>query len=141
MQTELRPIAEIKPYENNPRVNDGAVDAVVASIKEFGWRQPIVVDAAGVIVVGHTRYRAALKMGLDSVPVHVATDLTPAQVRAYRIADNQTATIAEWDVDLLGLELAGLKEMQFDLDLLGFDADQLAEYTNTASSPGLTDAD
>src|SRR3954463_1861532 len=103
MNIELRPLDQIKPYPGNPRVNDGAVDAVVASLKEFGWRQPIVVDAAGVIVVGHTRYRAAQKLGLDSVPVHVATDLSPAQVRAYRIADNATGEIATWNVDLLGL--------------------------------------
>jgi hypothetical protein len=140
LKTELRPITEVKPYENNPRQNDGAVGAVVASLKEFGWRQPIVVDTAGVIVVGHTRYRAAQKMGLDVVPVHVATDLTPDQCRAYRIADNQTATISDWDVGLLGLELAALKDVEFDLNLLGFDADQLAEYAGT-TTPGLTDAD
>src|SRR3954451_14795484 len=104
MQIELRPIEQIRPYENTPRLNDGAVDAVVASIREFGWRQPIVVDGEGVIVVGHTRHKAALKMGLSEVPVHVATELSPAQVRAYRIADNQSAQIADWNFDLLGLE-------------------------------------
>ena len=96
MNIELRPIGQIRPYENNPRLNDAAVDAVVASLKEFGWRQPIVVDGDGVIVVGHTRYKAAQKMGLTEVPVHVAADLTAAQAKAYRIADNQTATIADW---------------------------------------------
>ena len=85
MQVELRPIASIRPYENNPRVNDQAVDAVAASIREFGFRQPIVIDEAGVIVVGHTRYKAALKLGLETVPVHVAKGLTPAQLKAYRI--------------------------------------------------------
>ena len=87
MQIELRPIDQIKPYPGNPRQNDEAVDAVAASLKEFGFRQPIVVDAEGIIIVGHTRYKAALKLGLKQVPVHVATDLTPAQVKAYRIAD------------------------------------------------------
>jgi site-specific DNA-methyltransferase (adenine-specific) len=94
MEIELRPIDSIRPYPGNPRVNDAAIDAVVASIREFGFRQPIVVDGDHVIVVGHTRYKAALKMGLTEVPVHVAHDLTPAQAKAYRIADNQTATIA-----------------------------------------------
>src|SRR5713226_7826471 len=86
MLVEMRPIASIRPYENNPRLNDAAVDAVAASIKAFGFRQPIVVDENGVIICGHTRYKAALKLGLEKVPVHVAKDLTPEQVRAYRVA-------------------------------------------------------
>ena len=90
---ELRPIEAIKPYPGNPRVNDDAVDAVAASLKEFGFRQPIVVDAEGVTIVGHTRWKAAKKLGLAQVPVHVATDLPPEKVKAYRIADNQTATL------------------------------------------------
>jgi len=94
MDIELRRIDQIKPYDKNPRHNDDAVDAVANSITEFGFRQPIVVDGDGVIVVGHTRYKAAQKLGMEEVPVHVATDLTPAQAKAYRIADNQTATIA-----------------------------------------------
>src|SRR5258708_33457379 len=97
MQIEHRPLASIRPYENNPRLNDDAVEAVARSIREFGFRQPIVVDEAGVIVVGHTRYKAAVKLSLDYVPVHVATDLSPEQVRAYRIADNKTADLAEGD--------------------------------------------
>ena len=111
MNIEWRNINDIKPYENNPRVNDAAVDAVAKSIQKFGWRQPIVVDKDGVIVVGHTRYKAALKLGLEIVPVHVAADLTPAQAKAYRIADNQTATLSQWDDDKLPLELAALQEM------------------------------
>jgi site-specific DNA-methyltransferase (adenine-specific) len=87
MHVEQRPLAAIQPYLNNPRHNDQAVDAVAASIREFGFRQPIVIDEAGVIVVGHTRYKAALKLGLETVPVHVATGLTPAQLKAYRLAD------------------------------------------------------
>src|SRR5262245_55721343 len=108
MQLENWEVVRLVPYERNPRLNDEAVSAVAASIKEFGFRQPIVVDTDGVIVVGHTRYRAAQQLGLTHVPVHVATDLTPAQLKAYRIADNQTATIAEWDPHLLPLELADL---------------------------------
>src|SRR5438874_5601659 len=117
MQVELRPIATIRPYENNPRVNDPAVDAVAASIREFGFRQPLVVDEEGVIVVGHTRYKAALKLGLETVPVHVAVGLTPAQLKAYRIADNQTAGLSGWDHERLPLELAQLQQMDFDLSL------------------------
>ena len=106
MYVEMRPIGSIRPYANNPRLNDAAVDAVAKSIKEFGFRQPIVVDEHGVIIVGHTRYKAALKLGLTHVPAHVAVELTPDQVKAYRIADNQTASIATWDDDKLPLELA-----------------------------------
>src|SRR6202030_584969 len=101
MQVELRPISSIRPYESNPRINDAAVDAVAASIKEFGFRQPIVVDEQSIIIVGHTRYKAALKLGLETVPVHVAVGLTPAQAKAHRIADNQTATMSSWDDDRL----------------------------------------
>ena len=92
MQVEMRSINTIWPYENNPRVNDAAVDAVAASIRAFGFRQPIVVDEDGVIIVSHTRYKAALKLGLEEVPLHVAIGLSPAQAKAYRLADDQTAT-------------------------------------------------
>ena len=128
MKVETRPLAEIKPYEKNPRINDAAIDAVAASIQQFGWRQPIVVDDAGVIVVGHTRYKAALKLGLKTVPVHVAADLTPQQARAYRLADNRSAENAEWDIDLLPIELGELRDGGADLKLLGFTDKELAEY-------------
>ncbi|MHB9070127.1 MAG: ParB N-terminal domain-containing protein [Sedimentisphaerales bacterium] len=141
MKIELRDIGEIYPYEKNPRINDAAVDSVAGSIKEFGFRQPIVVDSEGVIIVGHTRYRAALKLGLEKVPVHVAEDLTDAQIKAYRIADNQTATIAEWNLDLLPLELKDLQEMDFDLGILGFDEKELAQLLASDVEEGLTDED
>jgi DNA modification methylase len=140
MQVEMRPLASIKPYENNPRLNDAAVDAVAASILEFGFRQPIVVDEDGIIIVGHTRYKAALKLGLTEVPVHVAVGLSPAQAKAYRIADNQTATIASWDDDRLPLELMGLQEMGFDLALTGFSAEELLSLM-AEPTDGLTDPD
>ena len=95
MKVELKNIESIRPYEQNPRLNDQAVEAVAKSLREFGFRQPIVVDTEGVIIVGHTRWKAAQKLGLQKVPVHVAKDLSPAQVKAYRLADNQTATLAK----------------------------------------------
>ena len=141
MKIELRRLADIRPYPSNPRVNDDAVDAVAASLREFGFRQPIVVDAEGVIICGHTRWKAAQKLGLEKVPVHVATDLTPAQIKAYRIADNQTASLAEWDSKLLPLELAELEALDFDLALLGFSQDDLAKWTGTEVQEGLCDPD
>jgi DNA modification methylase len=141
MLVEMRPIGLIRPYENNPRLNDAAVDAVAASIKEFGFRQPLVVDEQGVIIVGHTRYKAALKLGLTEVPVHVALGLSPAKAKAYRIADNQTATISQWDSDLLPLELAELQEMGFDMELTGFSGDELLRLLDSGTNAGLTDPD
>jgi len=139
VKVELRDIQTIRPYESNPRLNDQAVEAVAKSLREFGFRQPIVVDGEGIIVCGHTRYKAAQKLGLKQIPVHVATDLTPAQVKAYRIADNQTATLAEWNYDLLPLELKDLQGMSFDLDLLGFSAEDLGALLAPPGNEGLTD--
>lgn len=141
MKVELWPISRVKPYDNNPRVNDPGVDAVAASIGEFGFRQPIVVEEDSVIIVGHTRYKAALKLGMDKVPVHVAQGLTPAQVKAYRIADNQTATLSAWDSDKLALELMDLQKLDFDLGLTGFSADDLVSLMNPGAGDGLTDSD
>ena len=141
MKIESRDTADIRPYERNPRRNEGAVEAVAKSIREFGWRQPIVIDADGVIICGHTRLMAAMKLGLERVPVHVATDLSPDQVKALRIADNQSAAIAEWDYDLLPLELADLQTANFDLDLLGFDRDELAKLLTGDGTNGLCDPD
>jgi DNA modification methylase len=114
---------------------------VAASLREFGFRQPIVVDAEGVIICGHTRWKAAQKLGLEKVPVHVAKDLTAEQIKAYRIADNQTATIAEWDYDLLPIELGELQAANYDLGLLGFDQDELAKLLGGDLQEGLTDPD
>ncbi|TWT51764.1 putative methyltransferase [Thalassoglobus neptunius] len=138
---EQRPLTAITPYEQNPRINASAVEAVARSIKEFGFRQPIVVDEQGVIIVGHTRYKAAQHLKLDTVPVHVADGLSEAQIKAYRIADNQTATIAEWDFDLLPLELTALSELEFDLDLLGLTAGELQELLAPPATTGETDPD
>jgi len=141
MKIELRPLADIIPYENNPRINDGAVDAVAASLREFGFRQPIVVDTESVIVCGHTRYKAALKLGLEKAPVHVAKDLSPAQIKAYRIADNKSGELAEWNFDLLPIELGELQAMDFDLASLGFDEKELTKLLNAGGNAGLTDPD
>ena len=131
----------VTPYDKNPRINDGAVDAVAASIREFGFRQPIIVDTDRVVICGHTRLKAAIKLGLDKVPVHIATGLSPEQVKAYRIADNKSGELAEWNFELLPLELFGLQEVGFDLNLLGFDAEELAELMDPGVQDGLTDPD
>ena len=123
-------ITDIRPYEKNPRINDAAVEAVARSIKEFGWQQPIVVDKDMVVIVGHTRLKAAEQLGLTEVPVVVADHLTPEQVRAYRIADNKTGEIAEWDYTLLPMELKDLQNADFDLSILGFDTDELDKLLN-----------
>ncbi|HED53173.1 MAG TPA: chromosome partitioning protein ParB [Phycisphaerales bacterium] len=143
MKVVQKNIAEISPYENNPRQNDEAVEAVAESIRQFGFRQPIVVDEAGVIVCGHTRYKAAQMLELKRVPAHVATDLTPEQIRAYRIADNKTGELATWDMDLLPIEIAELQEAGIDWSLLGFDEDDLARLMASEGgvSAGLTDPD
>jgi DNA modification methylase len=141
MHVEERPINSIRPYHRNPRINAAAVDAVATSIKEFGFRQPIVVDEDGVIIAGDTRYRAACKLGLPTVPVHAARGLTPAQVKAYRLADNQTASLSRWDEDLLPLELAELQQMQFDLSLTGFSSEELLRLVDGPATAGLVDPD
>ena len=141
MLVEMRRVADIKLYPNNPRCNDHAVAAVAASIKEFGFRQPLVLDDEGVIIVGSTRFKAALRLGLQTVPVHVAKGLTPAQVKAYRLADNKTGELADWDYQLLVQELADLQKMDVDLDVVGFTADELHDLFAAEVEPGLTDPD
>lgn len=121
LKVEYRNVADLNPYANNPRFNDGAVDAVAASIKEFGFKVPIVVDYDGVIVTGHTRVKAAEKLGLDSVPVIVADDLSPEQVKAFRLADNKTSELAEWDMGKLDIELGEIENI--DMNDFGFNID------------------
>ena len=143
MKVEMWNIDKVKPYAGNPRINDSAVDAVAGSIKQFGFRQPIVVDEAGVILVGHTRLKAAHKLALPQVPVHVAEGLTEAQVKAYRIADNKLNELAQWDFDMLPIELNDLRGMDIDLGLLGFGVEELEKILGAGihGSEGLTDPD
>ena len=115
-------VEDVHPYESNPRINDDAVEAVAASIAEFGFRAPIIVDANHVIIAGHTRLKAAKRLGMPKVPVVIADDLSEEQVRAYRLADNKTGELAEWDYDLLDVELDGI--LDIDMTEFGFeDAD------------------
>ncbi|MFH0910452.1 MAG: ParB N-terminal domain-containing protein, partial [Planctomycetota bacterium] len=141
MKTEMRSIESVKPYDKNPRKNDGAVDAVANSIREFGFRVPIVVDEQGVIVAGHTRLLAAQKLGLKEVPVHVAVGLTPEQIKAYRLADNKLHELSTWDYDLLPIELSDLRGMDVDLELLGFSSEELEKMLGATGTEGLTDPD
>lgn len=113
---------DIKPYDKNPRKNDGAVDMVANSIKEFGFKVPIIVDKNNIIVAGHTRHKAAKKLGLKEVPVIIADDLTDEQIKAFRLADNKVGEIAEWDFDLLGEELDNLLHFDIDMEDFGFES-------------------
>lgn len=115
-------LADLKPYEKNPRNNKDAVDYVVNSIKEFGFKVPLVIDKDNVIVCGHTRYLACKKLGIEEVPCVVADDLTEEQIKAYRLADNKVSEMATWDYELLNEELDDI--LGFDMSLYGFDSDE-----------------
>ena len=125
MEIVLKRLSDISPYENNPRKNDEAVKYVAESIKEFGFKVPIVIDRNNVIVAGHTRYKAAKKLNIKEVPCIVADDLTDEQVKAFRLADNKVAEKAEWDFELLSDELDGL--FDFDMTVFGFDEEEEEE--------------
>lgn len=144
---ETMRVEDIKPYENNPRFNDNAVKSVANSIREFGFKVPIVVDKNNVIVNGHTRWKASKELGLEEVPVIVASDLTEEQVKAFRIADNKTGELADWNMELLGKELAEIMDFNFedfgfnelelmmlteDIEPEGFDKDVVDEYSQKA---------
>lgn len=123
MNTVEKKLNEIQPYEKNPRKNDDAVPYVMESIKQFGFKVPIVIDKDGVIIAGHTRYKAARKLHLDTVPCIIADDLTEEQVKAYRLADNKVSEKAEWDLELLDFELDGI--LDIDMEALGFELDEV----------------
>lgn len=131
MKLELWPIDRPRPYSRNPRrISDAAIAKVAASIKEFGFRQPLVVDGKGVIIVGHKRFLAAKRLKMTHIPVTIADDLPPAKIQAYRLADNRTADDGEWDEDLLIDELSALSDLGLTLDCTGFDPDELDELLN-----------
>jgi len=141
MKIEIADINSIKPYENNPRkLKDSAIEKVAKSLKEYGFRQPIVVDKDKIIVAGHTRFRASKKLGLKEVPITIVDNLTEEQINAYRIADNRTAEESEWDNELLKMEIKDLEAKDFKLDLLGFNEDQLNDLL-FEEKQGLTDED
>jgi DNA modification methylase len=141
LTVEWWPTDKPVPYARNARVcPEAAIAKVAASLTEFGWRQPIVVDEHGVIVAGHTRLLAAQRLGLKQVPVHVASGLTPEQVKAYRLMDNRSSQETSWDLDLLPLELSELAGFEFDLALTGFEPDELAAFL-AEETEGLTDPD
>lgn len=119
-QISYRKISEIHPYEKNPRNNDAAVDSVAKSIKDFGFRVPILIDKDGTIIAGHTRYKAAKQLGLDQVPCILVDDLSEAQIRAYRIADNKVSEASSWNDDVLRAEMEALKALDVDLEQTGF---------------------
>ena len=127
MKIETIPISEIIPYSKNPRKNEGAVDVVAKSIKEFGFKNPIILDKNNEIIAGHTRLKAAKKLALQEVPVIWADDLTSEQVKAFRIMDNKSSEFAEWDMELLKTEFQDLDSLEYDLDLTGFDLSEVAE--------------
>lgn len=118
MEIVYKKTKDLKPYENNPRFNDDAVEYVANSIKEFGFKNPIIIDKNNVIVAGHTRLKAAKELGIEKVPCIVADDLTDEQIKAFRLADNKVGEIAVWDYDMLAEELSGLA---IDMSSFGFD--------------------
>jgi len=120
MNIVYKKLTELKPYEKNPRKNDDAVKYVQESIKEFGFKVPIVIDNNGVIIAGHTRYKAAGNLNLREVPCIVADDLTEEQVLAYRLVDNKVAEFSSWDLDILPDELEELLNFDFDMEPFGF---------------------
>lgn len=121
MQIISKNITDIHPYANNPRKNDQAVDAVASSIREFGFKVPVVIDKNGEIIAGHTRYKAAKKLKLKEIPCIIADDLTEEQIKAFRIANNKVGELADWDFEALNIELDGITDI--DMEQFGFDLD------------------
>lgn len=130
LTVEEWPVTRLRGYARNPRKNDQAVDRMVANIREFGFRIPVLARSSGDVIDGHLRLKAAVAMGLSTVPVATADDMTEAQVKAFRIAVNKSAEWADWDDDLLRTELAELADMGFDMALTGFDTGELDHALN-----------
>ena len=123
LNVKMMPIGDVVPYEKNPRLNDQAVDAVASSIREFGFKVPVVVDSKGVVVSGHTRLKAAKTLGLAEIPVIVADDLDDTKIKAFRLADNKVAELADWDESLLIKELEELDDLNYDMGQFDFEFD------------------
>ena len=121
-QVIYKNINDITPYENNPRRNDEAVKYVMASIQKFNFQNPIIIDSNGIIIAGHTRYKAAIELGIEEVPCIIADDLTEEQIKAFRLADNKVGEIAQWDNELLNIELD-----EIDIDMTDFGFIEMAE--------------
>ncbi|EGG86900.1 MAG: ParB N-terminal domain-containing protein [Enterocloster sp.] len=126
---------DLIPYENNPRINDYAVKKVLESIKEYGFTNPILVDAGLIIIAGHTRREAAILAGLEKVPYIIKDDLTPEQVKAYRIADNKLAELSTWDEEALKAELFELQELDYPLEVMGFTEMDLKDLFEEKEEP------
>ena len=126
---------DLIPYENNPRINDYAVKKVLESIKEYGFTNPILVDKGLIIIAGHTRREAAILAGLEKVPYIIKDDLTPEQVKAYRIADNKLAELSTWDDDALKAELFELQELDYPLEVMGFTEMDLKDLFEEKAEP------
>jgi len=141
LKTESWPIERLVPYARNPRKNDEQVERMVAAIREFGFRIPVVAKSDGTVVDGHLRLKAARKLGLTEVPVALADELTDAQVKAFRLLANRSANWAAWDEDLLTLELEELQAMAFDISLTGFDVAEIDSLLAKPTTDGLTDPD
>lgn len=135
MKVFYRNVAEIIPYAHNPRQTDEAAEVVAESIREFGFRNPIILDEKGVIVSGHARLKAAMILGIEQVPCILAEGLTPAQIRGFRIADNKTAEIAGWDYEALRQEFQELEADNFDLNLTGFNEFEQTAYGDPDAVP------
>jgi hypothetical protein len=136
------PIEKLIEYARNPRKNDHAVDSIAAAIREFGFRVPILAKSDGTVIDGHLRLKAAKKLSMENVPVLFADDMTPTQIKAFRLSVNKMADLADWDYDFLAVEIDELNDEGFDLDLLGFSKDELNELIGTPDTvEGLTDPD
>ena len=141
LNVEAWPVARLIPYARNPRRNDEAVDRMCAAIREFGFRIPVVARSDGTVVDGHLRLKAAQRLGLPEVPVALADDLSEAQIKAFRLLANRSAAWAEWDDELLALELKDLQDAGYDLGFTGFDAGELKGFMEDGPAAGLTDED
>jgi len=138
IQIETWPIDRLIPYARNPRKNDRAVERMCASIREFGFKIPCLVRSDGEVVDGHLRLKAARKLGITKIPVILCDEWTPAQVKAFRLLVNRSVTWADWDEELLSLELKEIRELDFDLELTGFDVPQIDELLALSSEEEAT---